>query len=234
MGRSIPALLASHHLQRASQLGEVSDAVHFRLTEISGRLVELSGDGASSALTVAVGLVLEAQRAGEPVAWVSATTAPFFPPDLAESGVDLQALVVVRLKGAMTSSARLARDETSSADRDPPRRTVGLALRAADRLLRSGGFGLVVLDLGPVAGLPLPAQTRLCGLVQRHDSLLLCLTEKSDGAPSLGSLISMHAWAHRRRLRDGRFACEVRILKDKRRGPGWVHREVCRAPAGLR
>jgi recombination protein RecA len=109
-----------------------------------------------------------------------------------------------------------------------------LALRAADRLLRSASFGLVVLDLGPVSGLPLPAQTRLAGLAQRHDSLLLCLTEKEAAASSLGPLVSLHAWAGRRRLRDGHFACEVQVLKDKRRGPGWVHREVCRGPAGLR
>jgi recombination protein RecA len=225
MGHTVLSeLLSSRRVRRASNLADASGSARFRLAEISGRLVELSGSGASSALTVAVGLVLEAQRAGEPVAWVSAAE-PFFPPDLSESGVDLEALVVVRIP---PRSSAVAHRRSAS----PPTPQAGL--RAADQLLRSGGFGLVVLDLGPVAGLPLPAQTRLAGLAQRHDSLLLCLTEKKADAPSLGSLISLHAWARRRRLHDGRFACEVQVLKDKRRGPGWVHREVCRGPAGLR
>ena len=93
--------------------------------ELSGRLCELSTVGsAPAALTAAFGLVLDAQRAGEPTAWVTTTADTFFPPDVAASGVDLTALIVVRV---------------------PDTRTAG---RAADRLLRAGAFGLVVLDLG--------------------------------------------------------------------------------------
>lgn len=63
----------------------------------AGRLIELSGTRAAPLLTLAFALVLDAQRAGEPVAWVQRTGSTFFPPDAARNGVDLKSLVVVRL-----------------------------------------------------------------------------------------------------------------------------------------
>jgi recombination protein RecA len=178
------------------------------LSEIAGRLVEISGSGASAALTITFGLVLEAQRRGEPVGWVTSTESFFYPPDVAENGIDLAALAVVRL---------------ASAD--------GVA-RAGEKLLRSGGFGLVVLDLG-AADIPVPLQTRLTGLAHRHHTALICLTEKERGAFSLGSLVSLRAHAERKRAEDNRFACALSVLKDKRRGPTWSHEEFYSGPAGL-
>jgi recombination protein RecA len=183
----------------------------WRLSTLSGRLTEISGGHASAALTLAIRLVVEAQRQGEPVAWISGRESLFYPPDVAEAAVDLEALVVVRVP------------ETS------------LAARAADQLLRSGGFGLVVLDLGPgFLGRP-PVQARLVGLARKHDAALVCLTEKARERPSLGSLVSLRAEAVRtRRRQDGDpFLSEARVLKDKRRGPGWSHQELCHGPAGL-
>ena len=100
--------------------------------------------------------------------------------------------------------------------------------------MRSGAFGLMVVDLGERAALPLRAQTRLVGLAKKHDTALLCITKKDDDRPSLGSLVSCRAEAARTKRLGERYRCEVRILKDKRRGPGWSHTEVCRGPAGLR
>jgi recombination protein RecA len=124
--------------------------------------------------------------------------------------VDLDALVVVRVPGAQE------------------------AARAAEGLVRSGAFGLLVLDLGQAARLPTPMQGRLVSLAKRHDAAIVCLTAKSREAASLGSMVSLRAEA----LRDGDagagFRCELRVLKDKCRGPGWSHREVVRGPAGLR
>jgi recombination protein RecA len=167
----------------------------FCLEELSGRLVELSGEGASAVLSIAVGLVLDAQAAREPVVWVGSDACSFYPPDLAESGVDLEALLVVRI--ALQSAARLG--------------SQALAV-AAERLLRSGAFGLA----------------------QRHQTALLCLTEKAEETPSLGSLVSLRAQAVRTWLGRDRFACELRVRKDKRRGPTWSEREVLRGPLGLR
>jgi recombination protein RecA len=105
---------------------------------------------------------------------------------------------------------------------------------AAERLLRSGAFGLVVLDLGKDAALSQPMQSRLLGLAQHHHAAVLCLTQKPESSPSLGSLVSLRAQAVRTWLGQDRFACELRVNKDKRRGPVWSEREVYRGPLGLR
>lgn len=179
------------------------------LSTLAGRFGEVSGDRDSAALTVAMGLVLEAQRQGEPAAWIGGREHVFFPPDAAAAGVDLAALPVVRVGDAIA------------------------AARVADRLMRSGAFGLVVMDVGSCRRLPMHALTRLAGLAKQHDTALLCLTRKNDDRPSVGSLVSLRAHAARTR-HDDRFRCELRVLKDKRRGPGWRHVEVCRGPDGLR
>lgn len=176
--------------------------------ELAGRLCELGAGPDTAALTAAFALVLDTQVTGSPVAWVTARATTFYPPDVAAAGVDLAALVVVR-----TDSARRAG-------------------RAADVLLRSGAFGLVVLELGTRAVLPTPLQGRLVQLARKHDAAVLCLTEKTAAEPSLGSLVSLRGQVRRRRTADG-FLCELDILKDKRRGPGWRWRERFRGPDGL-
>lgn len=191
----------------------------FGLEELLGRLCELSGEGDSATLTLAMRVVLDAQAQAEPVAWLGSAESTFYPPDAADSGVDLAALAVVRV-----SAAKLARP-------------LGVVLAtSAERLLRSGAFGLVVLDLGgdTRAQLPTSLQSRLLGLAQRHHAAVLCLTKKPASAPSLGSLVSLRAQAVRRWLGQDRFACELSVQKDKRRGPVWSEREVYRGPLGLR
>ena len=104
--------------------------------------------------------------------------------------------------------------------------------RAGEKLLRSGGFGVVVLDLGS-ADISMPLQTRLTGLAHRHHTALICLTEKDSGAFSLGSLVSLRAHAEKKRIEDNRFVCALRVLKDKRRGSTWHYEELYTGPAGL-
>jgi recombination protein RecA len=178
------------------------------LAEVAGRLVEISGSTASAALTIAFTLVREAQGRGEPVSWVTLAESCFYPPDVAHGGIDLAALIVIRLMHAESIA------------------------RAGEKLLRSGGFGVVVLDLG-AADIPMPLQTRLTGLAHRHHSALICLTEKNRAAFSLGSLVSLRAHAERHRIADNRFACALSVLKDKRRGPTWSYEELYDGPAGL-
>jgi len=195
---------------------------------LSGRLCELSAapNAASAVLTAACDLILDTQHAGEPVAWITTTTHIFFPPDLAASGVDLAAFFPPDLAASGVDLAALILVRV---------RTAADAARAADRLLRSGAFGLVVLDLsGGAAEVPIPLQGRLVQLALAHDTAVLCLTEKEHDAPSLGSLVSLHGRARRRRLGPDRFAGELEFLKDKRHGPGWTHRAVYRGPDGLR
>jgi recombination protein RecA len=181
---------------------------------LTGRLVEMSG---RARLTMALGLVLAAQQKREPTAWITNAASSFFPPDAAANGIDLSAMPCVRVDSAMA------------------------AARAADLLLRSGAFGLVLLDLGGAEKqeLPMPLQSRLVMLAQKHDAAIVCLTEKGEETASLSSLVSLRAEAWREPAREThdpdrrQFACGVRILKDKQRGPGWGHAEILRGPPGL-
>ena len=179
------------------------------LSLLAGRLTEISDSGAAPALTAAASLILQAQQRGEPAAWVGFGNSIFFPPDLVEWGIDLDALPVVRVPDALAAS------------------------RAADQLLRSGAFGLVVLDLKAEARMRMAVQSRLAALARKHHAALLCLTRKKRGAPSLGPLVSLHGEGRITRTAFSRFDWEIRMVKDKRGAPGWSHRESCRGTDGL-
>src|SRR5260221_9920317 len=65
------------------------------LPVVASRLTEISASVAGAPLTLAFRLVLDAQRRGEPAAWIGRKDAPFYPPDAADAGVDLAALALV-------------------------------------------------------------------------------------------------------------------------------------------
>jgi recombination protein RecA len=198
-----PMSSSAHELRR-----DIVQPLPWSLAAIAGRFIEISTSASAASLTLAFGLVREAQKQREPVGWVTSTGSFFYPPDAAHGGVDLAALVVIRVLHAV------------------------IIPRAGEKLLRSGGFGLIVLDLG-IADIPMPLQSRLTGLAQRHHAALVCLTEKESKTFSLGSLVSLRAHGERQRSSDHRFACRLRVLKDKRHGPTWSHEELCHGPAGL-
>ena len=175
--------------------------------QLAGRVVELSALGASTALSTMALVLRDVQASGDPAAWIGPSSSSFFPPDLAARGIDLRALVVVRTSPLAGAAPRL---------------------RAAERLLRSGGFGLVIIDGGRDFALPLATQGRLAGLAQQHDAILLLLTEKSVDATSAGAMVSLRLDTTRRRDRSAgmiggsaAMRCVAHALKDKRRGPGW-------------
>jgi recombination protein RecA len=187
---------------------DIAQRSWWTLGEIAGRFIEISALADSASLTLAFRLVRETQQRGEPVGWVTSMESFFYPPDVALVGVDLAALAIIRVCHGTSIP------------------------RAGEKLLRSGGFGLVVLDLG-VVDIAVPLQSRLTGLAQHHHTGLVCLTEKQSKTFSLGSLVSLRVHAERRRSSANRFACQLRVLKDKRRGPTWSHEELCHGPAGL-
>lgn len=191
----------------------------WHLDNLAGRLVELSGNADTAVLSLVAGVLLETQQRRESVAWISAVDSLFYPPDFAAAGIDLAALPVIRVKKGLP------------------------VLRAADALLRSGGFGMIVIDLANQASMSLSVQTRLAGLARRHDVALIALTRRIRGrsagsAPgadgrSLGSLVSLWGESRRERTARDRFACELRVRKDKQGGGEWQHLEFCRGPDGL-
>ncbi|HWN71026.1 MAG TPA: recombinase A, partial [Haliangium sp.] len=195
-GERLRELLATAPVQRAdARLAALQDTGEEAWTRdaLSGRLTEISGVGAVASLTSAFGLVLDAQTRSEPVAWITLPETSFYPPDAADSGIDLDALAVVCVPGAQEGA------------------------RAAERLLRSGAFGLIVLDLGRDARVPTALQGRLVSLAKRHDTALVCLTDKPRDAASLGSLVSLRAEVVREKCGADQFSCKLDVLKDKNR-----------------
>jgi recombination protein RecA len=214
---AIPPRLGTLTAASASILPELPG---WQLRDLEGRLVELSGQQAAAQLTAAFGLVLEAQLCGDRAAWVTFEQSAFFPPDAAAGGVDVESLPVVRIGNVLAAG------------------------RAAEHLVRSGGFGLVVVDLSSDTGrvrsrrhvpdaFPVPLLTRLLGLARTHHAALLMLTSKSSDAASVNSLVSLRADAQWHPV-DGRYAVRIQAIKDKRRAPGWDHVEACRGTVGMR
>ena len=179
------------------------------LARLCGRFVEISSAGQTVSITAAASLILAAQLRGEPAAWVAVGDSTFFPPDFAASGIDLNALPVVRVPHTLAAS------------------------RVADQLLRSGGFGVMVLDLGSDIEMRLAVQVRLAALAKKHRTALLCLTQKEPAVPSLGPLVSLRAQGRIRKTGFDWFTWELEILRNKRLGLEWSHSEVCHGPDGL-
>ena len=181
----------------------------WNLSTLAGHLSEVSDSGTAPSLTAVAALILQAQQVGEAAAWIGFGNSIFFPPDVAEWGIDLEALPVIRVPDARA------------------------AYSAGDQLLRSGAFGLVVLDLKTRAQMPLAVQSRLAALARKHRAALVCLTRKEKGAPSLGPLVSLHGEGGISRTAFSRFAWDIRIVKDKQGAPGWSHKGSCRGTDGL-
>lgn len=181
---------------------------------MAGRLTQVASAPGGGATSVAVAYVQQAQRQGEPVAWVQWERGNLYPPDLAAAGVRLDALLVVHAGHAGQTQPRL---------------------RAAELLLRSGGFGLVVLDL--TAGVVPPGlawQHRLQTWARQHHGVVLLLTHQADTqAASLGALIALQIVPQVAPVAAGRFALTCAVHKNKlgQNVPDWSWAR--RGPQGL-
>jgi len=192
--------------ESAARAGEPVEGPSWSMDALRGRVVELLVDGAGICVSVCVGLVAEAQRGGEPAAWVTATDGLFHPGDAAAAGVDSGAVPVVRVRQAAS------------------------VLRACERLLRSGAFGLVILDPGPTPTLAFGALGTIVKLAQAHQAVVVFLTTGIE--TPLGSLVSLRARTRRVEVA-GRYEGIVEVLKDKRSGPNWQARWAFVPPDGL-
>ena len=179
------------------------------LDVLAGRYVEVRGGAASAALTAVRGIVLEAQRRAELVAWIGKRESMFFPPDFAAAGVDLEALLVVFAGG------------------------LNDGLRAADTLFRSGAFGVIVFDLGKDGPLPMAAQSRFAGLAKEYHTAFLEIAQSDRDRSSRGSLASLRVETRKERLNREHFRVETRAAKDKQSVSGWMHKETCDGPDGV-
>lgn len=150
-----------------------------------GELSELSGQGRS---TLAQAAVRMAQCAGQPVAWIDGP-GTFCP---ATANLDLARLVLVAPGGDDWSAAVVRAAAGRPARRARPRRR---ALLAADLLLRSRAFGLLVLDL-PDERPPLSAWFRLARQARAAQTVLLALTGREPVAGSAAALTLLGAQRH--------------------------------------
>lgn len=203
--RQIPGLRPARALER-----DIETTFRWHPAALRGRWIELAGGPDHANLTWAVALVAEAQRAGEPCAWLDAGGGLPFIDDLLGWGIDPAALAVVVLA-----------DPTAAG-------------KAADILLRSGAFGLVVVDLPAGTRWPLPRMTRLAGLTRRHEAILLTLTETPADAPSSGSPVDALLRSRAEPDPEGGFVCRLVARKDRLQGPGRRCAMHCHAPPGSR
>jgi recombination protein RecA len=191
-------------LVRASDL-EQSHRPAKSAIDLTGRLAHFRGVGTT---TLAAVLTARMQAAGQTVAWISATEDVVYPPDLAAAGVDLRALAFVFATDALQ------------------------AARAAEHLLRSRAFALLIADLEDGAGISDAAQGRLLRLARNGEAGVLCISH--GDRPLRGSMISLRGVVSRERTAGGRYRVRVRITRDKQGGPGVRSGEDCYAPTGMR
>lgn len=145
-----------------------------------GRLSEVEGHGATSAI---VRLVAEAQNQGEPVAWITGTTSSVHPPDLAAGGIHLHSLAFLRIADDAKQTSRL---------------------RAAELVLRSGAFALVVIEAPASSSaiahdLPARALSRLHAMARRYNTRVVfrrCHHSKVSLGPLIGLKIHVGREIH--------------------------------------
>ncbi len=177
-----------------------------RLSDLVGWVSVVQESTHGARLTWAMHLIWEAQRLQEPVAWIGVPGRTFYPPDAIANGVDPDALPVIQVS-----------DGTQQ-------------LRAADHLLRSGAFGLIVIDGAPDCHLSNRVLSRLGPLARRHVTAVVCLV---SAHARVDAAIDIRSQIEQLRLKDGRYRCRWRSLKDRRRAPGAESVEVVHGPIGL-
>jgi len=172
-----------------------------------GILAEISEEAPSGALSFVAEVIAEAQRRGEPVAWVAGSDSIFFPPDLSRRGVDLAALAVIRAGGQDDS------------------------LVATEWLARSAALGLVIVDCEGSWNVNDAALGRIQKLAERGQCAVVFLTRKLASDPSLGSRIALRGCISR--CGADPFLIELRTAKDKRSNSSSPQRRQYHGPPGM-
>lgn len=176
-----------------------------------GCLTEICGAASSGRTTVLLAALAAATRRGEYCAVIDASDS-LDPQSVADAGVDLDRFLWVRCGGEVPKKSRAKQDHTqisakhsgsqaafnfdSRLQRESSRQSdhcLEQVLRATDLLLESGGFGLIILDLGdlpPQAARRIPLTTwfRFRRAVEHKPTLLLSI-EQQPIAGSCSSLL---------------------------------------------
>jgi recA bacterial DNA recombination protein len=160
-----------------------------------GRLTEVCGAASSGRTSMLLAALVAATQRQEACALVDVSNA-FDPSSAAAAGVELSRLLWVRVAPASSRyhpgrrDARVAEgrgfsraepDSKSQGALAPEGDKVEQALRVADLLLQSGGFGLVAMDLGDVSvklarRIPLTSWFRFQRAVENTPTILFAIT----------------------------------------------------------
>ncbi len=167
-----------------------------------GALTEIVGPASSGRTSLLLSLLAQATARQEACALVDASDA-FDPESAVVAGVDLKRLLWVRCRVLDRISGRVpglrvpgpceARAGIMEKSKTDPGAHVEQALKTADLLLQSGGFGVVVLDLSDVPPaitrrVPLTSWFRFRRAVENTPTVLLAL-EQQAYAKAAASLV---------------------------------------------
>ncbi len=133
-----------------------------------GQLSEVTGQRSSGRLAIVVAALAGAAARGEAVALIDPLDM-FDPASASASGLDFERMLWIR--GDAPGSARIS----LSCEHGMLNRTLDRAVKALNLVLQTGGFGLVVLDLGEVAPqaikrLPYTTWVRLSRVVEGRET----------------------------------------------------------------
>jgi recombination protein RecA len=158
-----------------------------------GALTEIVGPASSGRTSLLLSLLAQATARQEACALVDASDA-FDPESAVAAGIDLKRLLWVRCRvsGSGVPGPSEARAGKKNGKHDPGAH-VEQALKTADLLLQSGGFGVVVLDLSDVPPaiarrVPLTSWFRFRRAVENTPTVLLAL-EQQAYAKAAASLV---------------------------------------------
>ncbi len=202
-----PQFVSDIDVFRATELKAADRGASWAFDGLVGILAEISEENASGAVSFAAEIIAEAQAHNEPVAWVAGSDSVFFPPDLAERGIVLSAVAVIRVGGEADS------------------------LTATEWLVRSGALGLVIVDTEAAWNVSDSALGRLQKLAEHSRTAVLFLTRKRSCHPSLGSRITLRGSMTRSDA--GPFQVHIHALKDKRSNMSARQTRQYNGPPGL-
>ncbi|MBZ5573249.1 MAG: DNA recombination/repair protein RecA [Acidobacteriia bacterium] len=148
-----------------------------------GCLTEVCGSASSGRTSLLLAVLSAATRRQETCALVDVSDA-LDPTSAAKAGVDFKRLLWVRCGPQTTRPPRRHGDTEKNKkhfDRDRAETAVEQALRVTDLLLQSGGFGLVLIDLGDVPlktarRIPLTSWFRFQRAVEHTPTVLFVVT----------------------------------------------------------
>ena len=166
-----------------------------------GCLTEICGPASSGRTTWMLSALAAATGRGECCAVVDAGDA-LDPQSLADAGVELNRLLWVRCGEDSQKQGKSDAKKKNFGKTDPAEPSLEQLLRVTDLLLESGGFGMIVLDLGDLPlqtarRIPLTTWFRFRRAVEHTPTVLLAIERQSIAGSCSSLLIKLEAQARR-------------------------------------